>query len=118
MVYPQSTRRELQYWLAIALSLAIPAAALFGEASNATVVMNAALVSLGLLGFGGFALLDWNGVLDIGQVACGLWLATSALWLDYSDSELRYVHLLLGASVALLAIYNRWRDTASALRRG
>jgi hypothetical protein len=100
----------VQYWTIIVLSLAIPAAALLGEDTNAAVVTNATLVSLGLLGFGAFALFDLDGVQDVGQLACGLWLMASPLWLDYSDAELRYVHVLSGAVPVLLATYNCWLD--------
>ena len=112
-----SFRRTLQYWTCVALSLVIPMVSLLGEASNTTVVTNATLVSLGLLGFGAFALFDLDGVQDIGQLGCGLWLMASPLWLNYSDAELRYVHFLSGTVPVLLAMYNGWHDRAAPRRR-
>jgi hypothetical protein len=94
--HDQPFRRTLRYWTNIALSLAIPAGALLGEASNTDVVTNATLVSLGLLA-GAFALFEREGVQDAGQLVCGSWLVVSSLWLHYSNVELRYVHFMSGS---------------------
>ena len=84
--------------------------ALLGERSNADVIMNSALVSFWLLAFGAFAIVGLHQWQDVGHVVCGLWLMASPLLLDYSDSELRYVHFGLGAVPVVLAFYNSRKD--------
>jgi len=67
-------RRALQYWIAVALGLAIPITALLGESSNANVPMNAAALALVLMAVTALDLVDLHPWQELGEFGCAAWL--------------------------------------------
>ena len=104
-------RRVFQHWSIIALGILIPAAALLGELSHIDVPMNAALLSLVLLGSTVFEVAGLHWCQDASEFACGAWLVVSPFAFGYANAgQLRYWHVASGALLMLLATYNLWKD--------
>ncbi len=107
------THRGWEDWLLIGLGAVLllspalvdaemPPPALFSALSAGVVIMAMALFEIMLKG-------RWEEII---QFALGAWLAVSVYVLDYGlASELRALHFVIGALVALMAAFEFWQDS-------
>ena len=106
-----SLRRPFQYWSVVVLSILIPSAALLGESSDVNVPMNATLLSLVLLASTVFELAHLHWWQDTSELLCAFWLIGSPFIFGYAEAgQLRYWHIVLGALLAGIAIFNLWEE--------
>ena len=75
------------------------------------VVMNSSANGLAVLALAQLELVRWRRWEEFAQLACGLWLFASPFMFHYAHQDhLRFWHWALGASVALLALFELWQD--------
>ena len=105
--------RTWEDWLAVGLGLLVGATPwLAGETSDENVVLNAAQIGLLILGLAAFGLVGPNRWEEIGQLACGTWLAASPFVFAYSDAgQLGIWHIALGMVLVFLASFELWQDS-------
>ena len=102
----------------MALGLAIALAPwVANETTNQAAVINAAVAGFALMMLAELDLVCFRRWVVLGQLACGVWVATSALIFGYAGSGgLRIWHLLAGAVVILVGAlgfcqHRRGQDT-------
>jgi predicted MFS family arabinose efflux permease len=86
----------------------------FGFADNQAAIVNAAVVGLALMLFATLALVwvqaweEWLGIV------LGLWLIASPWALGFADRAIaRWIHVIIGGLVALIAVYEMWEELAA-----
>jgi hypothetical protein len=99
-------------WLGIGLGAIIGATPFFvDQPITPAILYNAIIIGLLVLVLSSFELVDLRRWEEIGQLACGVWLAASPYALDYAQAgALRWWHYGLGALVALVAALELWQD--------
>jgi hypothetical protein len=107
-----TTHRTWEDWLVGALGLVVGLTPwLAGETADEEVVLNAAQIGLLILGLAAFGLVEPSRWEEIGQLACGLWLALSPFIFAYADAgQLGNWHIGLGIVVMSLASLELWQD--------
>ncbi|WP_193367641.1 SPW repeat domain-containing protein [Pelagibius marinus] len=88
----------------IVLSPALTAGDLAAAASISAGLAGVLITMLALLEI--MSLQRWEEVLEL---ACGLWVVVSPLVFGYGGT-LRLAHFVLGAAVAVLALFELWQD--------
>ena len=98
--------RSWEDWLGMAAGLVIMLAPwISGETASTPAVANAALAGVAILMLAELDLVHQRRWTIICQIACGLWVASSPLVLDYARSgTLRFWHITAGLVVAVLGI--------------
>jgi hypothetical protein len=117
-----TTHGTWEDWLVGALGLVVGVTPwLAGETIDEEAVLNAAQVGLLILGLAAFGLVEPSRWEEIGQFACGMWLAASPFIFAYADTGLLgNWHMGLGIVVMFLASLEFWQDwqlTAEELAR-
>ena len=104
--------RRWEDWLGAGLGLLVGVTPwLAGETSDENLVLHTAQLGMLILGLSVFGLVQPSRWEEIGQLACGLWLAASPAMLAYADAgNLADWHLALGLVVMVLALLEIWQD--------
>jgi hypothetical protein len=77
--------------------------------------MNAVAVSLVLLVFSALELFHWLAWQAFGALACGVWLAASPFFIEYSGEALQYGHFTLGMVLSAFGAFNLWMGRARTI---
>lgn len=84
---------------------------LYNEPPVSAVVLNSAVVGLGVLALAQLEIVRVRRWGEIAQLACGIWLVASPFMFDYGHQDhLRLWHWALGAIVSMLAAFELWQD--------
>ena len=104
--------RAWEDWLGIGLGLTIMLAPwVVSETSNQAAVVNAAVAGLAVLLLAELDLVKIRRWAEVGQLACGIWVATSPLIFGYSGTGmLRVWHIVAGLLVVILAALELWQQ--------
>jgi hypothetical protein len=107
-----NVHRSWEDWTGMLLGVLIGISPwLADQQHDQSVILNAALVGVLVLGL---ALLEYDSLQrweEIGVIACGSWLIASPFTLGYADAgALRFWHFSLGAIVVLIAALELWQD--------
>ena len=107
----RSTHRTWEDWLGIALGIGIVLAPwVTGETANQAAVLNAAVAGFAVMMLAELDLVSFRRWAEVGQLVCGVWVATSSLIFGYSGTgALRVLHLVAGSFVALLGAIELWQ---------
>jgi hypothetical protein len=82
-----------------------------GETSSLAVTLNAAAVGILVLVLACFELVYLRRAEEVEEFLCGAWLFASPFLFGYAEAgQLRWWHFSLGASVAILALFEFWQD--------
>ena len=102
--------RRWEDWLGAGLGLLVGVTPwLAGETSDENLVLHTAQLGILILGLSVFGMVQPSRWEEIGQLACGLWLAASPAMLAYADAgNLADWHLALGLVVMVLALLEIW----------
>ena len=96
--------RTWEDWFGIFLGIVIALAPwVTEETRNQPAVLNAAVVGFAVMMLAELDLVSFRRWVEVGQLACGIWVAASSLIFGYSgEGALRVWHLIAGLLVALL----------------
>lgn len=105
------SHRPWQDWLSVVLGvLIVPSPWLAGHTGDRAVVLNAAIVGVFVLMLAELELVALQRRQEVAELGLGLWLISSPYVFGYADAgELRFLHLVLGGLVALLAVLELWQ---------
>lgn len=108
------SHRSWEDWLSIGLGLVIMLAPWIAkETSNQAALVNAAVAGLAILLLAELDLVEFRRWAEIGQILCGIWVATSPFIFGYSNNgELHTWHLAAGLLVMLLGALELWQQSA------
>ena len=103
--------RAWEDWAVMAVGVAIALAPwVTKETANQEAVLNAAVTGFALMMLAELDLVHFRRWAVLGQLACGAWIAISALIFGYSGSgTLRIWHLSAGLIVLLLGALELWQ---------
>jgi hypothetical protein len=82
---------------------------LTGQTANQGAVTNAVIVGLIVMAFGILEIVRLHRLEEIALLACGLWLFVSPSTFAYAGN-MAFMHAVLGALLALLAVLQLWQD--------
>jgi len=75
------------------------------------VLINTGLTGLAVLALAQLEIVHLRRWEEFAQLACGIWLTASPFVFHYEHQDhLRFWHWALGASVAVLALFELWQD--------
>lgn len=105
--------RAWEDWLGIGLGLAIMLAPwVVSETSNQAAVVNSAVAGLAVLLLAELDLVKIRRWAEVGQLACGIWVAASPFIFGYSGTGmLRVWHIVAGLLVVILAALELWQQS-------
>ena len=105
--------RAWEDWLGIGLGLVIMLAPwVVSEISNQAAVVNAALAGLAVLMLAELDLVKVRRWAEVGQLACGIWVAASPFIFGYGEAGmLRAWHIVAGLLVVLIAAMELWQQS-------
>jgi 4-amino-4-deoxy-L-arabinose transferase-like glycosyltransferase len=82
------------------------------EISNQAAVVNAALAGLAVLMLAELDLVKVRRWAEVGQLACGIWVAASPFIFGYGEAGmLRAWHIVAGLLVVLIAALELWQQS-------
>ena len=107
------SHRAWEDWLSIGLGLAIILAPwVVNETSNQAAVVNAAVAGVAVLLLAELDLVKFRRWAEVGQLACGMWVATSPFIFGYSGTGmLRVWHIVAGLLVVFLGALELWQQS-------
>ncbi len=107
-----AVHRTWEDWLGMALGLLVVLSpVLAGSGGNDAVMVNSGLVGVLILSLGALELVDLRRWEEGLEMLLGFWLMASPFVLGYADGgPLMTAHLLLGALIAAVSIYELWQD--------
>ena len=107
-----NVHRTWEDWLGMGVAVLIGLSPwLADQQGDQSVMLNAVFVGAVALVLAELEVVDLHRWQEIGEIACGLWLAASPFVLGYANAgDLRYWHFALGAGVVLLAALELWQD--------
>lgn len=102
----RTSQRTWEDWLGIFLGIVIALAPwVTEETRNEPAVVNAAVVGFAVMMLAELDLVSFRRWVEVAQLVCGLWIASSSLIFGYSgEGALRFWHLIAGLLVALLGV--------------
>ena len=111
-----NVRRSWEDWVSMLMGVVITISPwLAVQQHDQTVMWNAVLVGVLVLGLAQLEYVRRQRWEEIGEMACGIWLIASPFTFGYAEAgALRYWHFLLGAIVALLAALELWQGWTSS----
>ena len=103
--------RAWEDWFVMAVGIAVVLAPwVTRETANQVAVINAAVAGIALMMLAELDLVYFRRWAVLGQLACGVWVTTSALIFGYAGSgALRIWHLLAGLAAILLGALEIWQ---------
>jgi O-antigen/teichoic acid export membrane protein len=83
----------------------------YDEPAVPVVVLNSGLIGLAVLALAQLELIRLRRWEELAQLVCGIYLSASPFIFQYAHQhQLRLWHWALGASVAILALFELWQD--------
>jgi len=107
----RSSHRAWEDWVGTILGILIVLAPWIAEETgNTPAVLNAAVAGFVVMMLAELDVVSFRRWVEVGQLACGIWVAASSLIFGYSGSgALRVWHLVAGLLVAILGFLELWQ---------
>ena len=107
------SHRSWEDWLSIGLGIvAMLAPWIVNEISNQAAVVNAAVAGIVILLLAELDLVKFRRWAEVGQIVCGMWVATSPFVFGYGEiGELRVWHIVTGLLVTFLGALELWQQS-------
>lgn len=102
--------RTWEDWAGICLGVVTVLTPWFaGATQSQTITLNAVIIGMAIVVLAAFTLVNLRRGEEIAEFLCGLWLMASPYIFGYAG-QLATWHYVLGALVALLALFEFWQD--------